>query len=118
MLTQEEVDDFDVQDTAADGDACYILEVDLLYPDELHDSHNCYPLAVEKRVIKEHEISDFNKNILKEHKETFKPSQKLCPDFNPKEKYVCSLKNLQFYLKHGLKLTKIHRVFTAYQCAF
>ena len=117
-LTQEEVDDFDVQDTDADGDTCYILEVDLLYPDELHDSHNCYPLAVEKRVIKEHEISDFNKNILKDHKETFKPSQKLCPDFNPKEKYVCSLKNLQFYLEHGLKLTKIHRVLTAYQCAF
>jgi len=117
-LTPEEVDEFDVPNTDADGDACYILEVDLFYPEELHDDHNCYPLAVEKRVIEESEISDFNKDILKKHEERFKPSEKLCPDFKPKIKHACSLKNLQFYLKHGLKLTKIHRVLTAYQCAF
>lgn len=27
-----------------------ILEVDLKYPEELHDFHNTYPLAPEKRV--------------------------------------------------------------------
>ena len=28
----------------------WILEVDLEYPEELHDAHNGYPLAPEKRV--------------------------------------------------------------------
>ena len=28
-----------------------ILEVDLEYPEELHDSHNSYPLAPEKKVV-------------------------------------------------------------------
>ena len=29
----------------------WILEVDLEYPKELHDSHNSYPLASEKKVV-------------------------------------------------------------------
>ena len=30
----------------------WILEVDLEYPEELHDGHNDYPLAPEKKAIK------------------------------------------------------------------
>ena len=117
-LSEEEVKDFEVTKTNADGDYCYILEVDLEYPAHLHGQHNDYPLAVEKKMIEESELSPFNKEFLKLHKEKFKPTQKLCPDLKSKSKYVCCLKNLQFYLKHGLQLTKIHRVMSAYQSAF
>ena len=117
-LSEGEIKDFDVTKTNADGDYCYILEVDLEYPPHLHDQHNDYPLAVEKKTIEESELSPFNKEFLKLHKEKFKPTQKLCPDLKLKSKYVCCLKNLQFYLKHGLQLTKIHRVMSAYQSAF
>ena len=63
-------------------------------------------------------MSPFNQEFLRKHNEKFKATEKLVPDLNTKLNYVCSLKNLQFYLKHGLKVTKIHRVMTAYQTAF
>ena len=68
----------------------YVLEVDLEYPDKLHDLHNDYPLAPE--VMK---IGKVNK---------------LTPNFNKKTKYVLHHRNLKQYLGFGMKLTEIHRV--------
>ena len=66
-----------------------ILEVDLEYPDDLHDLHNEYPLAPERIMA--------NK------------TEKLIPNLNNKEKYVLHHTNLKQYLSLGLKLIKIHR---------
>ena len=74
----------------AEDETGYILQVDLEYPKELHNSHNDYPLAPE--------------NI------TINKIDKLTPNLNNKTKYILHLKNLQFYLSLGLKLTKIHKV--------
>ena len=35
---------------------------------------------------------------------------KLCTTFFDKEKYVCYLENLQYYLDHGMVLKKIHKI--------
>ncbi len=75
-----------------------ILEVDLDYPEELHDLHNEYPLAPEKITIGKVE--------------------KLVPNLNDKKNYVLHHKSLKLYLKHGLKLTKIHRGITFEESAF
>ena len=66
-----------------------ILEVDLEYPQELHDLHNDYPLAPES--IKIGQVD------------------KLIPNLNDKTKYVVHYENLKLYESLGLKLTKIHR---------
>ena len=108
----------DVSKIDPEGDTCYIMEVDLEYPQSLHDYHNDYPLAVESKMILEHQLSQFNKEFLKKHDEKFKSSRKLCPDLHDKDNYVCSLKNLQLFLQHGLKLKKIHRVLAADQSNF
>ena len=42
------VDEFDVMSISEKSLTGYLLEVDLKYPDELHELHNDYPLAPEK----------------------------------------------------------------------
>jgi len=66
-----------------------ILEVDLEYPESLHDPHNDYPLAPERVTV--------NK------------VDKLIPNLRDKNKYVVQYENLKLYERLGLKITKIHR---------
>ena len=66
-----------------------ILEVDLQYPEELHDSHNDYPLCPER-------VNCDN-------------VEKLIPNLRHKKNYVIHYKNLMQCIKQGMKLKKIHR---------
>ena len=45
------VDGFDVMSISKESKTGIIFEVDLEYPDELHESHNDYPLAPEKLAV-------------------------------------------------------------------
>lgn len=121
------------------GDYCYLYTVDLDYSnktigelikngdlqqdydivynckksDNLHDIHNYYPLAVEKREVLENEISDYQKKCYKEindGKEYKKSCKKLVGTFYNKIEYTCTIENLAFYLKHGLRILKIHKI--------
>ena len=66
-----------------------ILEVDLEYPEDLHDKHNDYPYCPERVECKN-------------------GVEKLIPNLRNKTKYVIHYKNLIQCLKAGLKLKKIH----------
>ena len=66
-----------------------ILEVDLEYPEDLHDPHNDYPLCPER--VKCDKV------------------EKLIPNLRNKKNYVIHYKNLMQCLKLGMKLKKIHR---------
>ena len=67
-----------------------ILEVDLKYPENLHDLHNDYPLCPERVECK-------NK------------VEKLIPNLRDKKNYVIHYKNLMQCISLGIELTKIHR---------
>ena len=87
-----------------------ILEVDLEYPQELHDLHNDYPLGPEKIKVAKDMLSDYCKKIADKFNISSGLVHKLIPTLNDKEKYILHYHNLQSYLSLGLKLKKIHRV--------
>ena len=91
----------------------YNLEVDLEYPKELHDLHNDFPLAPEVMNVKSFMLSDKQAEIYKLINGSKEPkdekTNKLILNLNDKNKYVVHIRTLQFYLKHGLKVKKIHR---------
>ena len=79
-MTDDELDDWKHL-------SCF-LEVDLEYPEDLHNLHNDYPLAPERVKIE---------NV-----------EKLIPNLNNKTNYVVHYEKCTFYRSLGLKITKIH----------
>ena len=69
---------------------------------------NAYPLAPECLTIDESMLSPFQTERFPKHQK--KPSIKLTPNLYDKENYVVHYRNLKFYLKQCLVITKIHRV--------
>ena len=60
----ENIDKFDVMSINEKNDIGYFLEVDLEYPDELHELHNDYPLASEKLAVTNDMLSKYCKILL------------------------------------------------------
>ena len=57
------VDELDIMPINKKSDVGYILEVDLKYPDKLHELHNNYPLAPEKLAVTNDMLSNYCKSI-------------------------------------------------------
>ena len=113
FLSSDEIADFDLISIPCHGDTGHIVECNLKYPSELRDLHSDYPMAPEHLTVSPDMLSDFCREIKAEN---WKPMQKLIPNLLDKTNYVCHYRNLQFYIKDGLVLTKIHRVISFDQC--
>ncbi|KAJ8935362.1 hypothetical protein NQ318_021628 [Aromia moschata] len=83
------LDATNLYDTADIG---YVFEVDLEYPEDLHNAHNDLPFCPE--------------NIIPPNSR----HAKLIPNLQNKEKYIIHYINLKQCLKFVLKVTKIYRV--------
>ena len=88
----------------------YVIEVDLEYPQELHDIHNDYPLAPEKINIPNEWLSDYCFKIANVHNITTGIVKKLVPNLINKNNFVIYYRNLQQCLELGMKLKKTHRI--------
>ncbi|XP_066933766.1 uncharacterized protein [Clytia hemisphaerica] len=112
-LFQEEIRRFNVLDIENDSEYGYMLEVDLDYPDYLHDAHRDYPLAPEKLYVKPNMLSGVQLEILGvDSADEVQSSKqiKLVPNLYNKKNYILHYWNLKFYINHGMKLMKIHRI--------
>ena len=79
----------EISELATRTDKGYILEVDVSYPKDLHDSHNDLPFMCERMEIN--------------------GVEKLVPNLRDKKSYVIHIQALNQALQHGLRLG-IHRV--------
>ena len=100
---------FDLGLISENSNIGYILEVDLEYPEELHDIHNDYPLRPEKIEVEYKMLSKYCKDIVDWYDIRVGGVKKLIPNLSSKVKYVVHYKNLIYYLSLGMKLVKIHR---------
>ena len=104
------VDQFDVISINEKSPIGFIFEVDLEYQDELHESHNDYPLAPEKLAIPYEMLSGYCKKIADKYGVKCDDVKKLIPNLGHKTNNVLHYRDLQLYLSLGTKLTKIRRV--------
>ena len=104
------VDEFDMMSISGKSPTGYFLEVDLEYSDGLHELHNDYPLAPEKRAVSSDMLSNYCKKIADRYEIKVVDVKKLIPKLGNESNDVVHSRNLQLYLSLGIKLTKIHRV--------
>ncbi|XP_070162308.1 uncharacterized protein [Polyergus mexicanus] len=96
----DDISDFDVSAIASDSPTGYILEVDLEYPQHLHDAHADLPFCPTR------------------DKPPGKRQDKLLATLYDKKRYVIHYRNLQQCTRHGLRVAKIHRVLQFVQSAW
>lgn len=99
-LTEKEIKEFNIMTISDDNEYGYILEVDITYPQYLHDLHNELPFLAENIVPPESK------------------SKKLICNLNDKFKYVIHYRNLKQAMENGLKVNHIHRVLKFKQSAW
>ncbi|XP_036146601.1 uncharacterized protein LOC118646866 [Monomorium pharaonis] len=87
-----DVSNFDVLSIALDSPTGYILEVDLEYPQHLHDAHTDLPFCTTR------------------DKPPGMRQEKLLATLYNKKRYVIHYRNLQQCMRHGLRVTQIHRI--------
>ena len=108
-LSDEELNKIDLGKHKEDSREGLVLEVDLEYPNDLHELHNDYPLAPEKVKVFKDMLSEYCNKISEKYKIPFDMVNKLIPTLNNKKEYVVHYRNLQLYMDLGLKVTKVHR---------
>ena len=62
-MTEKEINKIDLPKSSEDSDKGLTSEVDLEYPQKLHDLHNDYQLAAEKLMVKDSLFSNYCKNL-------------------------------------------------------
>ena len=109
-MSDNEIKKIDLGKYKTDGKKGLISEVDLEYPQELHNLHNDYPVCPEKVKVSNDMLSGYCKKIAKKYKISIGLVSKLIPTLRDKKEYVLYYRNLQLYLDLGLKIKKINRV--------
>ena len=90
-----------------------IYEVDIEIPKNLHDKFKDYPLCPKIKNIPENMLSEYRKYLNDKLNMKYNDKEKkLLLDLLPKKNNKINYKNLEYYLKLGIKVTKIHRILT------
>ena len=90
-----------------------IYEVDIEIPENLHNKFKDFPVCPEIKSIDENNLSDYQKYLNDKLNTKYnEKDKKLILDLLPKKNYKVYYKNLEYYLKLGIKVTKVHKILT------
>ena len=87
-MTEQQIQKVNLAACTEDRKKGMILEVDLEYPEELHELHNDYPLAAEKMKVAKEMLSLYCKNIQEKLGINMGHVAKLIPTLASKRNYV------------------------------
>ena len=101
-----------ILETSNDSEEGYILEVDLHYPDKLHDGHEDFPLAPTKERIYYKSLGESQQELLEKMGETrpFSQGKMLIQSLSDKKNYTVHYITLKLYVTLGMEVKKVHRV--------
>ena len=99
-------------DAPTDFELGFILEVDLHYPDELHDDHRDFPHAPTKETISYKDLVFWQHDLLEGEGVLRCQSQpkKLIQTLSDKNSYTVHYIALKLYVSLGWQIMKLHRV--------
>lgn len=91
-----------------DDDEGMTLEVTLTYPEELHESHNDFPLCPERITSPGFSAYQLERTPDSVRRVASK-QRKLIAHLGTRERIVLHAQALRFYIEHGMQLTTLHR---------
>ena len=116
FLKERELEHLDILNIPDDNHKGYLVEVSLRYPKKIHDLHNGFPLAPEKKCIANDQLSPYAKALwiqlhpCRSRKIVRQPKQeKLITDLHDKDHYVVLYRNLKLYVQLGMEIKSIHK---------
>ena len=97
----------DIINTRDDTDIGYFVEVDLKYPDNIKQKTKNFPFASVNKKINPDNFSDYMKENLPN---TYIQNKKLICDLSDKKNYLIHYRMLNFYVRHGMIVDKVHDI--------
>ena len=97
----------EILNTPDDSDIGYFLEVDLEYPYNIRDKTRHFPFCPEKKIISKDDFSPYMKSIMPKN---YVSHKKLICEWTDKKNYLIHYRMLKFYVRHGMKINKVHSV--------
>ena len=74
----------------------------------MHEKTKYFPFLPDKRTIK---VEDFSPYMMKNKPEKYEPTEKLIMYQTNKQRSFQHYRDLKFYLRHGIRIVKVHTVY-------
>ena len=97
----------EILNTPDDNDKGYFLEVDLEYPHNIRQKTKHFPFCPENKTVSKNDFGPYMKSIIPTN---YVSHKKLICDWTDKKNYLIHYRMLKFFVRHDMKVNKVHRV--------